>query len=554
MTARYVAALDQGTTSSRCMLFDERGRTVATAQHEHRQITPRPGWVEHDADEILARSRACIDEALAAAGARAADVAAIGIANQRETVVLWERESGRPLANAIVWQDTRSAERVAALGSIDRFRPQTGLPLATYFSGPKLSWLLDELPGARARAEAGELAAGTIDSWLAWHLAGVHVTDATNASRTLLMDLHTLEWDDTLLAAIGVPRALLAGIGPSSGVVGEIGGIPLAALLGDQQAALFGQCCFAPGEAKCTYGTGNFLLLNTGERSVPSRHGLITGVAYRLGEEPPAYMLEGAVAVTGALVQWLRDNLGVIGSAAEVEALAASVPDSDGCVIVPAFSGLYAPHWRADARGVICGLTQFHTKAHLARAALDATAYATRELVDAMVADAGVDLPELRVDGGMTANELLLQIQADVLGRPVVRPAVTETTALGAAYAAGLAVGFWSSLDELRANERGERTWDSRTTPTERERGYAGWNAGRGAVARLGLRGSSRVSGEPAAGRDFQHEEGPVVDDSQRKLVAEFFGTFALIFFGAGRRCWAPTCSARRLPTDSRSA
>ena len=477
MTARYVAALDQGTTSSRCMLFDAQGRAVATAQHEHRQITPRAGWVEHDADEILARSRECISEALAAAGTCAADVAAIGIANQRETVVLWERESGRPLANAIVWQDARSAERVAALGSLDRFRAQTGLPLATYFSGPKLSWLLDELPGARARAEAGELAAGTIDSWLAWHLAGVHVTDATNASRTLLMDLRTLAWDDGLLDAIGVPRALLAGIGPSSGVLGEIGGIPLAALLGDQQAALFGQCCFAPGEAKCTYGTGNFLLLNTGERSVPSSHGLITGVAYRLGDGPPVYMLEGAVAVTGALVQWLRDNLGLIETAAGVEALAGSVPDSDGCVIVPAFSGLYAPRWRPDARGVICGLTQFHTKAHIARAALDATAYATREIVDAMVADAGVELPELRVDGGMTANDLLLQIQADVLGRPVVRPAVTETTALGAAYAAGLAVGFWDSLDELRANERGERTWEPQAGAEARERGYSRWNA-----------------------------------------------------------------------------
>jgi glycerol kinase len=477
VSARFVAALDQGTTSTRCMLFDERGRVAARAQHEHRQIAPRPGWVEHDPDEILLRSRACIGEALAAAGAGAADVAAIGIANQRETVVLWERESGRALANAIVWQDARSADRVAALGSLDRFRAQTGLPLATYFSGPKLSWLLDELPGARARADAGELAAGTIDSWLAWHLAGVHVTDATNASRTLLMDLETLAWDDGLLDAIGVPRALLAGIGPSSGVVGELGGMPLAALLGDQQAALFGQCCFAPGEAKCTYGTGNFLLLNTGERRVPSSHGLITGVAYRLGEAPPAYMLEGSVAVTGALVQWLRDNLGLIGQAAEIEALAASVPDSDGCVIVPAFSGLYAPRWRSDARGVICGLTQFHTRAHLARAALEATAYATRELVEAMVADAGVTLPALRVDGGMTANDLLLQIQADALGLPVSRPAVTETTALGAAYAAGLAVGFWSSLEELRANERGERTWQPHATGADRERGYARWNA-----------------------------------------------------------------------------
>jgi glycerol kinase len=477
VSARFVAALDQGTTSSRCMLFDARGRVVACAQQEHRQITPRPGWVEHDADEILERSRACIAAALADAGARAADVAAIGIANQRETVVLWERESGRPLANAIVWQDTRRAERVAALGSLDRFRAQTGLPLATYFSGPKLAWLLDALPGARARAEAGELAAGTIDSWLAWHLAGVHATDATNASRTLLMDLRTLAWDDGLLDAIGVPRALLAEIGPSSGVVGEIGGVPLAALLGDQQAALFGQCCFAPGEAKCTYGTGNFLVLNTGERAVPSSHGLITGVAYRLGDGPPAYMLEGSVAVTGALVQWLRDNLGVIASAGDIEALAASVADSDGCVIVPAFSGLYAPRWRPDARGVVCGLTQFHTKAHLARAALEATAYATRELVDAMAADAGVELPALRVDGGMTANGLLLQIQADVLGLPVVRPAVTETTALGAAYAAGLAVGFWSSLEDLRANARDERTWEPHASAAERELGYERWNA-----------------------------------------------------------------------------
>ena len=368
MSARFVAALDQGTTSSRCLLFDRAGRTVSAAQHEHRQILPRPGWVEHDAAEILQRSRACIEEAFAGAGARPADVAAIGIADQRETIVLWERERGRPLANAIVWQDTRSAERVAALGQIDRFRAQTGLPLATYFSGPKLSWLLDSLPGARARAEAGELAAGTIDSWLAWHLAGVHATDATNASRTLLMDLKTLDWDDGLLDAIGVPRALLPVIGPSSGVLGEAGGVPLAALLGDQHAALFGQCCFAPGEAKCTYGTGNFLVLNTGGRAVPSSHGLITGVAYRLGDEPPAYMLEGSIAVTGALVQWLRDNLGLIEHAADIEELAASVPDSDGCVIVPAFSGLFAPRWRPDARGVICGPDALpHEGAHRAR-------------------------------------------------------------------------------------------------------------------------------------------------------------------------------------------
>ena len=477
MSARFVAALDQGTTSSRCLLFDHDGRAVATAQHEHRQIAPRPGWVEHDANEILQRSRACLGEALAAAGAGMTDLAAIGIANQRETVVLWERETGKPLANAIVWQDARSAERVAALGELDRFRPQTGLPLATYFSGPKLAWLLDELPGARARADAGELAAGTIDSWLAWHLAGVHVTDVTNASRTLLMDLRTLDWDDGLLDAIGVPRALLGEIVPSSGIAGEIGGVPLAALLGDQHAALFGQCCFAPGEAKCTYGTGNFLVVNTGAQAVPSAHGLITGVAYQLGDAPPVYMLEGSIAVTGALVQWLRDNLGLIERAADVEALAASVPSSDGCVIVPAFNGLFAPRWRPDARGVICGLTRFHTKAHIARAALEATAYATRELVDAMSADAGMALPVLRVDGGMSANDLLLQIQADVLGLPVVRPAMIETTALGAAYAAGLAVGFWESQEELRGIERGERSWAPATTEAERESGYRVWNA-----------------------------------------------------------------------------
>ena len=477
MTARYVAALDQGTTSSRCLLFDRAGSVVAVAQQEHRQITPRPGWVEHDADEILQRCRACMDDALAAAGARPGDVAAIGIANQRETVVLWERESGRPLANAIVWQDTRSAERVAGLGHVDRFREQTGLPLATYFSGPKLSWLLDSLPGARSRAEAGELAAGTIDSWLACRLAGVHVTDATNASRTLLMDLRTLDWDDGLLDAIGVPRPLLARIVPSNGVLGDVDGVPLAALLGDQHAALFGQCCFASGEAKCTYGTGNFLVLNTGERAVPSRHGLITGVAYQLAGEEPVYMLEGSIAVTGALVQWLRDNLGLIERAADVEALAAAVPDSDGCVIVPAFSGLFAPRWRSDARGVICGLTRFHTKAHIARAALDATAYATRELVEAMAADAGVSLRTLRVDGGMTANDLLMQMQADALGLPVVRPSVIETTALGDAYAAGLAVGFWQSQEELRGIARGDTRWAPRAGEDERARGYAAWNA-----------------------------------------------------------------------------
>ena len=424
MTARYVAALDQGTTSSRCLLFDRRGRVVASAQQEHRQITPRPGWVEHDAGEILERSRACIADTLAAAGAGAADVAAIGIANQRETVVLWERESGRALANAIVWQDTRSAERVAALGSIDRFRAQTGLPLATVLLRPEALVAAGRAPG-RARARRGRRAGRRHDRQLAGVAPRGRARDRRDECEPHAADGSAHARRGT--TACSTRSACRARCCPRSGhPAASSASSPAcrsAALLGDQQAALFGQAASQPGEAKCTYGTGNFLVLNTGERAVPSAHGLITGVAYRLGEGPPAYMLEGAVAVTGALVQWLRDNLGLIGAAADVEALAASVPDSDGCVIVPAFSGLYAPRWRPDARGVICGLTRFHTKAHLARAALDAAAYATRELVEAMVADAGVALPALRVDGGMTANELLLQIQADVLGLPVVRPA-----------------------------------------------------------------------------------------------------------------------------------
>ena len=476
MTARYVAALDQGTTSSRCLLFDRAGSVVAVAQQEHRQITPRPGWVEHDADEILQRCRACVDEALAAAGARPGDVAAVGITNQRETVVLWERESGRPLANAIVWQDTRSAERVAGLGDVDRFREQTGLPLATYFSGPKLSWLLDSLPGARARAEAGELAAGTIDSWLAWHLAGVHVTDATNASRTLLMDLRTLDWDDGLLDAIGVPRPLLARIVPSSGVLGEVGGVPLAALLGDQHAALFGQCCFAPGEAKCTYGTGNFLVLNTGERAVPSRHGLITGVAYQLRGEEPVYMLEGSIAVTGALVQWLRDNLGLIrarprSKRSQRGARQRRLRDRAG-LLGPVRAALAIRRARRDLRPDALP----HEGAHRAGRARGHRLRHAR-------AGRGDGRRRRRLAAGAAGRRRhdrerpAMQIQADTLGLPVVRPAVIETTALGAAYAAGLAVGFWQSQDELRGIARGETRWTPRASEDERARGYAAWNA-----------------------------------------------------------------------------
>ncbi|MFL5818082.1 MAG: glycerol kinase GlpK [Conexibacter sp.] len=485
--SRYVAAIDQGTSSSRCILFDRDGAVAGTGQREHAQLHPRAGWVEHDPAEIAANVRAVVDEAVAAAGADAGDVAAVGITNQRETTVLWDRATGEPVHNAIVWQDTRTAPLVAELadGDLDRLRAITGLPLSTYFSGPKARWLLDADPSLRARAEAGEILFGTIDSWLVWQLTGgpvggVHVTDVTNASRTLLMDLRTLDWSQEALELIGIPRAMLPEIRSSSEVYGELragtalDGIPLAGILGDQQAALFGQACFTPGEAKNTYGTGCFLLVNTGAEPVASRE-LLTTVAYKLGDGPPAYALEGSIAVAGAGVRWLRDQLGVIGSADEVEALAASVPDTGDVYVVPAFSGLFAPRWREDARGTIVGITAYTTKAHIARAMLEATAWQTREVLDAVRSAAGIACDELKVDGGMTVDELLMQFQADVLGVPTVRPQVAETTALGAAYAAGLAVGVWSSIDDVRANWHEARRWEPAMDGEEVERRYARW-------------------------------------------------------------------------------
>ena len=464
--ARFVGAIDQGTTSTRFIVFDHAGQIVASAQKEHRQIFPQPGWVEHDPAEIWRNTREVIAEALIRADITARDLAAVGITNQRETTLLWERETGRPVHNAVVWQDTRTDALVAEYasdGGQDRFRAQTGLPLASYFSAIKLRWLLDNVPHARSRAEAGELLFGTVDAFLLWHLTGLHVTDVTNASRTMLMDLRSLAWHPSLLGAFGVPAAMLPRIAPSSSVYGvargELEGVPVAGVLGDQQAALFGQARFAPGEAKNTYGTGCFLLMNTGAEPVASRSGLVTTLGYQLGDAPPVYALEGSIAVTGALVQWLRDNLGLLRTSAESEALAATVPDNGGVYIVPAFSGLYAPYWRADARGVIAGLTRFATSAHLARAALEATAFQTRDVLAAMRADSGTELAELRVDGGMVVNDLLMRIQADILGIPVVRPRTIETTALGAAYAAGLAVGYWRNTDDLRRNWGEDRRW-----------------------------------------------------------------------------------------------
>lgn len=488
MTETYVAAIDQGTTSSRCMIFDSKGQVAASAQVEHGQIYPRPGWVEHDAQGIWTNVAGVVSEAMAKLDLRPTDLAAVGVTNQRETTVVWEKATGRPVANAIVWQDTRTADLAHRLGGAegqDRFRAVCGLPLATYFSGPKLAWLLDHVEGARPAAERGELLFGTIDTWLIWKLTGAHVTDVTNASRTMLMSLASLDWDDGLLSAMDIPRAMLPRIVSSSEVFGRaegvLAGVPVASALGDQQAALFGQTCFSPGDGKCTYGTGNFLLVNTGERPVASTNGLLTTLAYKLGEAPAVYALEGSIAVTGALVQWLRDNLGLIGKAAEIEALARQSEDNGGCYLVPAFSGLFAPHWRSDARGVIVGLTAFITKAHIARAALESVAWQTREVVDAMIADSGQALVELRVDGGMTANDLLMQFQSDVLGVPVVRPAIAETTCLGAAYAAGLAVGFWPDLETLRSQWRKSGAWSPAMDGAERERGYGQWKK---AVAR----------------------------------------------------------------------
>ncbi len=504
-----VAAIDQGTTSSRCILFDHAGQPVANHQLEHAQITPRPGWVEHDADEILERVRTCVRVALRDVGADARGLAAVGISNQRETTVVWSRRTGRPIANAIVWQDTRTAEACALLAAggggtgrtgeggaalgADRFRAQTGLPISTYSSALKLAWILDagtpdDVRERRAAAERGELLFGTIDSWLIWHLTGgtgggVHVTDVTNASRTMLMNLETLAWDPQLLDAVHIPAAILPEIRSSSEVygqgVGDLAGVPIAGDLGDQHAALFGQTCFEPGQLKCTYGTGCFMLMHTGERPVASTHGLITTVAARLGDARATYALEGSVAVAGSLIGWLRDNLGIIGDASEVEKLARSVPDSGDVVFVPAFSGLFAPHWRSDARGVIAGLTAYASRGNIARAALESTAYQVYDLGEAMVADLGAALPgELRVDGGMIRNELLMQFQADILARPVVAAPITEITALGAAYAAGLAVGFWSGLDELRSMDRAGRRWEPSMDEATRSAGIARWHKG----------------------------------------------------------------------------
>jgi glycerol kinase len=486
---RYVAAVDQGTTSSRCILFDRQGQIAGVAQREHEQIFPKPGWVEHDPETLWRNTEFVLGAVLDEAGLTAADIAAVGVTNQRETTIVWERDTGRPIHNAIVWQDTRTdrlcTELAGAYGA-DRYADRTGLPLSTYFSGPKVRWILDAVPGARERAEAGELCFGTVDSWLLWKLTGRHITDVTNASRTLLMDLRTLQWDEQICAEIGVPAALLPEIRSSSEVYAEIGvgplaGVPVAGILGDQQAAMFGQACLAPGEAKNTYGTGNFMLLNTGTTPVFSEHGLLTTVCYRLGDQPPVYALEGSIAVTGALVQWFRDNLGIISAAPEIEDLARTVDDNGGAYIVPAFSGLFAPRWRPDARGVIAGLTRFVTKAHLARAILESTAFQTREVMDAMRADAesrSLDLAAtaLKVDGGMVANDLLMQFQADILDLPVVRPLVNETTALGAAYAAGLAVGYWSGTDDIRANWTADKTWTPTMSATDRESRLGEWN------------------------------------------------------------------------------
>jgi len=487
---RYVGALDQGTTSTRFMVFDATGSEVARRQLEHRQILSQPGWVEHDPIEIAARVSEVIAGALRTAGLTGKDLAAIGVTNQRETTVVWNPKDGRPWHNAIVWQDTRTDRIVSALEpQAALIRERTGLPPATYFSAAKLQWILDHVDGVRAAAERGEAVFGTIDSWAIWNLTGGpdggrHVTDVTNASRTQLMDLRTLEWDDELLALFRIPRAMLPRICASSdpsafGVTrrnGPVGAeVAIAGNLGDQHAATVGQVCFAPGEAKNTYGTGNFMLLNTGRQIVPSKAGLLTTVGYQLTGGETVYALEGSVAVTGSAVQWLRDQLEIIRSADESESLAATVPDSGGIYFVPAFSGLFAPYWRSDARGVIVGLSRFHTKAHLARATLEAICFQTRAVLDAMVLDSGVRLDVLKVDGGATVNNLLMQLQADILGVPVVRPVVAETTALGAAYAAGLAVGFWKDLDSLKRNWRPDRQWEPRWSEPQREEAYAGW-------------------------------------------------------------------------------
>ena len=484
---RFVAAIDQGTTSTRCMVFNHLGEVIAVDQKEHRQIFPQPGWVEHDPLEIWQRTQEVILAALNKSDLQLSDLAAVGITNQRETALVWNRLTGQPYGNAIVWQDTRTDQicnKLAADGGQDRFRAQTGLPLATYFSGPKIRWILDHVPGVREDAENGIAIFGNIDTWVIWNLTGgprggIHITDVTNASRTLLMDLESLNWDDQILSILGIPRRMLPAIRPSSDVYGfgkgVLEGIPIAGDLGDQQAAVFGQACYLPGEAKNTYGTGCFMLMNTGTQPVTSISGLITTLGYQIGSQPAVYCLEGSIAIAGALVQWLRDNLRLIEKSSDIEPLARSVSDNGGAYFVPAFSGLFAPYWRSDARGVVVGLTRFVNRGHIARAVLEATAYQTREVSDAMEKDSGVKLTTLKVDGGMVVNDLLMQFQADILNVPVVRPRVAETTALGAAYAAGLAVGYWKNFEELRANWGVDRQWQPDMPEEIRQKLFAGW-------------------------------------------------------------------------------
>jgi len=486
---KTIVAIDQGTTSTRCMIFDQGGNVLAVEQKEHQQIYPQPGWVEHDPLEIWERTKEVIAGALKKGSMMPENIAALGITNQRETTLVWNRKTGKPVCNAVVWQDTRTDEicnALADVGGQDRFRSKVGLPLATYFSGPKVKWILDNVEGTRQLAKNGELLFGNIDTWLVWNLTGgtdggIHITDVTNASRTLMMNLETLDWDDSILSILDIPKSMLPEIRSSSEIYGNVAagipmeGVPVAGILGDQQAAMFGQACYSPGEAKNTYGTGCFMLMNTGETPIPSENGLLTTLCYKVGDQPAVYALEGSIAITGALIQWLRDNLGLIQSAPEVEALASTVDDNGGIYFVPAFSGLFAPYWRSDARGAIVGMTRYANKGHLARAALEATAYQTREVLEAMNQDSGVDLTALKVDGGMVFNELLMQFQADILDVPVIRPRIAETTALGAAYAAGLAVGYWQDFDELRANWGQDKVWQPQMDLETRTKLYAGW-------------------------------------------------------------------------------
>ncbi|GAA0982407.1 Glycerol kinase [Nocardioides aquaticus] len=485
----YVLAIDQGTTSTRAMIFDHAGQVVSSDQVEHEQIFPRAGWVEHDGLEIWGNTRKVIGGALSKANLNSGNIAAVGITNQRETALVWDRHTGQPVYNAIVWQDVRTqkiVDKLAADGGEERYKDVCGLPLATYFSGPKITWILDNVEGAREKAEAGDLIFGNTDTWVLWNLTGgaendgEHVTDVTNASRTMLMDLSTLTWDESIAADMGIPMSMLPTIKSSSEIYGEckpgvLKGVPVAGILGDQQAATFGQACLEKGMAKNTYGTGNFMLLNTGTEQVPSENGLLTTICYKLGEEPVVYALEGSIAVTGSLVQWVRDNLGMISSAPEIEELAKKVDDNGGAYFVPAFSGLFAPHWRPDARGALVGLTRYVNKGHIARAVLESTAFQTREVSDAMDADSGVPLTELKVDGGMVVNETLMQFQADILGVDVVRPKVAETTALGAAYAAGLAVGYWANTDDITKNWGEDKRWSPSMEDGERERLMRNW-------------------------------------------------------------------------------